>query len=533
MPISKTPIHILVGSLRDLPNWPYLAELHHLPDRAADFACVLGRSRTTKAAIKKLAPSAPDVATASAHAAATLYAAAHGNTHALFGFPTSKNLPFHVHISTATAADVASQLDAAGVAWEGLESRLMDVAVFRRDGPPEDWAADLRRALRKTDFPPPRQWHDGHRAVFRAALDADSLLDLRVSDGGPVGFTGWEAALTAAGAADQSTLFAVRHATDFRHYLASRGTLAELSWQTAVLQTGSLLPLAWRSLARGEDVPGRNFIDEIVEAVAFFSAYERQWFDDALFAPVHTAWTAHSERAAGLIAELKGPRRFEVLQELTRGETWYTQNPEILRDCSLEELTRLAEWHAHTDPSNRIAALILSEYQSKRPEPGPVAALADLFQGSTDVAVLDQVERMVRYTEDPRWTRVARALEERGHTVAADFEPRADSPYHPSVQRFLASSHCRTGASYKGSFGDAEIWMFEPANMGVRNGRLEIGHYDGGNYTVVLLSPDRNDPPVRRFDHEEPDRLLKLTDRLSSLILGLTSEADGTASIHR
>ena len=66
--------------------------------------------------------------------------------------------------------------------------------------------------------------------------------------------------------------------------------------------------------------------------------------------------------------------------------------------------------------------------------------------------------------------------------------------------------------------------MYWPMNMGMENGRLEIGHADGGNYTIVIPNIKRANPGVASYDHEDPSYLTTLTWGLSTFIRGLVKE---------
>lgn len=119
------------------------------------------------------------------------------------------------------------------------------------------------------------------------------------------------------------------------------------------------------------------------------------------------------------------------------------------------------------------------------------------------------------------------ALTQIGHSIPETFQPDANSPYHEDVQAVLASTLFtgQDNPSYRGDFDGWEIWMYRPASFGTNeSGWLEIGHADGGNYTVIIPSPKSKNPAVARYDHEEPSRYTRLTHGLSTFIRGLVAE---------
>ena len=120
--------------------------------------------------------------------------------------------------------------------------------------------------------------------------------------------------------------------------------------------------------------------------------------------------------------------------------------------------------------------------------------------------------------------KIVAALAGIGHSAPQDFVPDPASDLHPDVQLFLASSFFTRAGTYRGTYGDWSIWMYQPAHFGINNGRLEIGHADGGNYTVVIPAYTRGNPGVGRYDLEEPDHHVMLTWGLSTFIRGLQPE---------
>ena len=157
MPASSfdPKIQVLVDRLDALPNWPYLASLMGLSESFGSFTLLLGRSRATKSAVKKLGLGPSE---SSALSAVTLYTSVNGNTHALFGISNSKKLPVHIHLSKTSLSAITEKMTALGQRFELLSARLDRVQVFNRKAPPADWRSDLQGALNETIFPPPRQF---------------------------------------------------------------------------------------------------------------------------------------------------------------------------------------------------------------------------------------------------------------------------------------------------------------------------------------------------------------------------------------
>ena len=133
----------------------------------------------------------------------------------------------------------------------------------------------------------------------------------------------------------------------------------------------------------------------------------------------------------------------------------------------------------------------------------------------------DSAHRFIMNETSPK---IVAALEGIGHKIPANFQADPESRLHSDLQAVLASTLFSEPASYKGTYGDRDIWMFRPMDMGLERGRQELGHADGGNYTVVVPDITRANPGVARYDHEDPGSLIQLTWGLSTFIRGLVRE---------
>ncbi len=97
--------------------------------------------------------------------------------------------------------------------------------------------------------------------------------------------------------------------------------------------------------------------------------------------------------------------------------------------------------------------------------------------------------------------RVEAALQKLGLTLPD--EAPGDPEVHPFLRRVITA--LAGGGPYRAKLGSWEIWSYAPALAGLhgKGGRyLELGHADGGNYTVFVYDFGAENPSVYRYDHE-------------------------------
>ena len=65
--------------------------------------------------------------------------------------------------------------------------------------------------------------------------------------------------------------------------------------------------------------------------------------------------------------------------------------------------------------------------------------------------------------------------------------------------------------------------------MGIdSHGRLKLGHFDGGNYCVVVVHPDRANPAVSYFDHDATGSVYTFAPTLSGFLAKLRARPSGS-----